>query len=502
MPIPGPARRPASRPGPRPGLSRRALLGTAAPLSLAAVLAACTGGGQSAQETPRGKDGTLAWWDQFRPLTETFESDLFGPYMDEHEGLTIERRQMDAPDLGEALQVARRSDQMPDVHSTAGLGTPPAALISQDWFQPIGEHVDFDSAVIGPELYDGVHRFGGELYSVPLFSGRLHDATPWVNTELAEQADVDPDASPQTWDEFREVARRIGERTDASGFVLPQKDAQFLDGFVGWIAQSAGAPGGIDWTTGEYQFTTDPYLEAIEYLKSFQDDGIMHPSSPSMGPRDARARWAAGEIGIYMWGSWIIGGLLVDEPESIERGIQAWSIPRQDSTRHTLTRGPGTGQFWVNADSPYAQEAAELLAVMCGEEFQGLLASAMDQPPVLMETVADADVHPAYATMVEHFTEDVRIAPVPEAGNPATWKVVAEMTDIHPNIGEITQSYLSGATDDLKGELTAYYDAMNTERERAVEAVAAQGEDVGVEDWVFANWNRDADYTADDYAGR
>jgi multiple sugar transport system substrate-binding protein len=126
----------------------------------------------------------------------------------------------------------------------------------------------------------------------------------------------------------------------------------------------------------------------------------------------------------------------------------------------------------------------------------------MDQPPVLMETVATADVHPAYATMVEHFTKDVRIAPVPEAGNPATWKVVAEMNDIHPNVGEITQSYLSGATDDLKGDLTAYYDAVNAERERAVEAVAAQGEDVGVEDWVFSNWDRDADYTADDYAGR
>jgi len=482
--------------------SRRALLGTTAPLSMAALLAACTGGGQSAQESARTKDGTLRWWDQFRPLSETFENELFAPYMAEHEGLTIERRQLDAAELGEALQVARRSDQMPDVHSTAGLGATPAALIGQDWFQPIGEAVDFDSAPIGAELYDGVHRFDGKLYTVPLFSGRIHDATPWVNTELAEQADVDPDASPATWDDFRAAAKRITDATDASGFVLPQKDTQFLNGFVSWIAQSAGAPGGIDWTTGEYQYATEPFVDAIEYLKSFQDDGIMHPSSPSMGPRDARARWAAGEIGIYMWGSWIIGGLTVDEPESIERGIQAWSIPRQDATRHKLTRGPGAGQFWVNADSPYAQEAAELLAVMCGEEFQATLAGAMDQPPVLTEAVQGADVHPAYTRMVEHFTEDVRIGPVPEAGNPATWKVVAEMTDIHPNVGEIAQSYLSGASDDLQGDLTAYYDAMNTERERAIEAVAAQGEDVSLEDWVFSNWDRETDYTADHYSSR
>lgn len=486
----------------RSDVSRRALLGATAPLSLAALLAGCTGGGQSVQEAPKEKDGTLQWWDQFRPLTTAFEEQLFDPYMAENSGLTIERRQMDALDLGEALQVARRSGQMPDVHSTAGLGATPAALISQDWFQPIGDHVDFDAAPIGAELFDGVHRFGGDLYSVPLFSGRLHDATPWVNTELAGQADVDPDASPATWDEFRAAAKKITDATDASGFVLPQKDTQFLDGFVGWIAQSAGAPGGIDWTTGEYQFATQPFLDAIEFLKSFQADGIMHPSSPSMGPRDARARWASGEIGIYMWGSWIIGGLKVDEPESIDRGIQAWSIPRQDSTRHMITRGPGTGQFWVNADSPYAEDAAKLLAVMCGEEFQATLAEAMDQPPVLTSAVADADVHPAYARMVEHFTEDVRIAPVPESGNPATWKVVAEMTDIHPNLGEITQSYLAGASDDLQGDLTAYQDAMSTERERAVKAVAAKGEDVSLEDWVFSNWDRTADYTADDYGSR
>lgn len=487
---------------PRPGLSRRRLLGAAAPLSAAGLLAACTGGGQSADENAPTRDGTLQWWDQFRPLTGLFENEMFAPFMEEHADITVERRQLDAADLGEALQVARRSGQMPDVHSSAGLGATPAALIGQGWFQPIGDLVDIGSLPISAEIYDGVHRFGGDLYTVPMFSGRIHDATPWVNTQLAEQAGLDPEASPATWDEFRQAAKQITDSTDASGFVLPQKDAQFLNGFVSWIAQSAGAPGAIDWTTGEYQFATQPFLDAIEYLKSFQDDGIMHPSSPSMGPRDARARWAAGEIGIYMWGSWIIGGLTVDEPESVERGIAAWSIPRQDSTRHMITRGPGAGQFWVNADSAYAQEAAELLAVMSSEEFQAKLAGAMDQPPALLESVEDADVHPAYARMVEHFTQDVRIAPVPESGNPATWRVVAEMTDIHPNVGEIAQSYLSGASDDLQGELTAYYDSMNVERDRAIEAIAAEGEDVGAGDWVFSNWDRETDYTADDYESR
>ncbi|MCS3844489.1 ABC transporter substrate-binding protein [Microbacterium sp. AK031] len=481
-------------------LSRRGFLGAVGVGGMTLLLAACTGGGQSAQQSSTN-DGTLQWWDQFRPLTTMLEASLFAPYMKSNAGIEIERRQMEAPDLAQAIQVARRSNQMPDVHSLAGLGAASAALVSEDWFQPIGAHADFEGSEIGDQLFDGIHRFDGEVYSVPLFSGRFHEATPWVNTELLGQADVDPAQSPATWDDMRATARQITDKTGVHGLVIPTKEVPYLTALITYLAQSAGAPGTIDWKTGDYAFNSQGFVDAIEFLLSLQKDGVVHPSSPSMGARDARARWAAGEAGIYMWGPWIIGGLMVDEPHAVERGVDAWRVPTAEPTRPMLNRGPGAGVFWVNKDSHQAKPAAELLLQMSSRDFQLQLAAAMDQPPAL-DVVAEADVHPAYARNIGYMADDVRISPVPEAGNPSTWRVAAEMQDIHPNLGEVVQAILTGSTGDIKGELTKLNDAMSAERDRAIESVKKDGAEVSIEDWVFSNWDPATDYDQAAYAAR
>jgi multiple sugar transport system substrate-binding protein len=482
-------------------MRRRGFLGAVGVGGLTAMLAACTGGGQSAQEAAKD-DGTLQWWDQFRPLTGMLEASLFTPYMKANSGVTIERRQMEGVDLAQAIQVARRSNQMPDVHSLAGLQATPAALVSEGWFQSIGAHADFEGSALGDQLFDGIHRFDGEVYSVPLFSGRFHEATPWVNTELVGRADVDPAESPATWDDLRATAKRITDKTGVHGLVVPLKEVPYLTTLVTALAQSAGAPGPIDWRTGEYVYSSQPFVDALEFLVSLQEDGVVHPSSASMGARDARARWAAGEAGIYPWGPWIIGGLMVDEPEAVERGIDAWRLPGAETTRHPIGRGPGVGVFWVNQESQQVPDAAELLLQMSSREFQVQLASAMDQPPALIDVVAEADVHPAYARNIEHLAKDVRISPVPEVGNPSTWRVAAEMKDIHPDLGEIAQAVLTGSGGDIKGELTKLNDAMSAERDRAITVVRDDGADVGLEDWVFANWDPATDYDQAAYAAR
>lgn len=486
-------------------ISRRRFIGTSGAGVLGAVLAGCTGGGQSSQETS-GAGGALQWWDQFRPLTDLFENELFATYTKEHPDVTVERRQMPPPDLGQALQIGRRSNQLPDVHSVAGLGSSEAALVREDWFQPIGGLADFAGSPVGDLLYDGVHRFGGEIYGFPTFSGRWHEHAPWFNTALLEQAGVDPEEQPETWDDFRAVAGRITSGTDDGvfGMVVPMKEAPYLDTLVNKLAMTAGAPGpgGVDWATGEYVLDSQEYVDAIEFLVSLQTDGVIHPASASMGQRDGRARWAAGQAAIYPWGPWFIGGLLVDEPEAVERGVGVWHIPTPETARNFIYEGPQPGTFWVSAESQQAEVAAELLLQMTTREFQAKLAAAMDVFPAVIDVVADADVHPAYARAASYFQEDVRFGPAPEVGNPDVSRVISEMRDVHPDVGEIAQSVLTGSSSDIKGALSRYSDEMSAERDRALKVVQDDGGEVDLNAWVFSNWDPSTDYDQTAYGQR
>jgi multiple sugar transport system substrate-binding protein len=489
------------------GISRRRLLGLSGALGISAALPACTGGGQSSEATKAATgsaSGAVTWWDQYRPLTKLFTNDVFAGYMKEHAGVKVTRREMPAPDLAQALQIGRRSNQLPDVHSIAGLEAAPAALVSEGWFRPIGDLVDVEGSPVGPYLYDGIHRFDGKVYTFPVFTGRWHDAIPWTNTAMLKTAGVDPATSPATWDDFRATARTLTDKTpdDVFGLVVPGKEAAYLDALVNRLAMTAGAPGGVDWQTGEYVYGSQPYLDAFEYLLSLKADKVIHPASPSMGPRDARARWAAGQAAVYPWGPWFIGGLNVEEPEAVQRGVGVWHVPTPESTRNLVYSSPASGPFWVSSASKNAETAADLMLRLATEEVQAKLASTMDVPPVLLDRVRGSKAHPTYQQNVAFMEQDVRIGPVPEVGTPGVAKVLATMRDIHPNVGEIAQSVLSGSDVDHKGALSNYAAKMTAERERALKAAQKDGAEVNVDAWVFRNWDPKQDYTQTSYAGR
>lgn len=486
-----------------PRLSRRRLLGTAAGLAGAtiagSVLSGCTGSGEPAQSPAPGggaSTGAVQWWDHFRPLTTLFTEELFAPYQQAHPGVTVSRREMDGPALGQALQLARRSSQSPDVHSLAGLDGSPAALVGAGWFQPIGDFVDLEGSPIADQLLDGIHRFDGKVYSFPLFSGRWHDGSPWLNTAQLKQADLDPEQSPSSWDDYRAALQKLKQSLSGKShpLVLPGKEPGYLGGQVERFAMAAGGVGAIDPRTGEYAYAGQPYLDAFEFLLSLQRDGLIHPASPSMNTRDARSRWAAGEAAVYAWGPWYIGGLKVQEPEAVDRGIGVWRIPTPEGNPPTIYSAPPGGTFWVSAQAKLPKLAADVMFSMLDQEFLKKLAGAMDQPPVLDQLVAEADVHPAYRANIANMTEDVRFAPQPQVRNVDVAKALVEQRPVDPDLGAIAQAVLTGATKDYAGALKTLQDSMTKERERAVKAAAGKGAQVSLEDWVFADWKPGEDY--------
>lgn len=452
-------------------------------------------------QAARAQGGTtIQWWDIFLPLVPLHEA-LWNAYMAEHPEVTVQYALQNDPGMGEALQLAFRSGQAPDVHSLSGLGVPASALHREGWFAPLGPADAWRTGVLADALFEGVTVFGGQAYSFPTFSTRWNTTSNWFNRSLLEAAGFDPEVGPQTWAEVHEAARAVTEGGGGRAYGLimflgyPERvGVQLID-----LASVAGAPGEIDPRTGAYLYNTEPYLQALEFLLTFQQEGSLHPSSLSLDSRQGRTRWAAGEAGMFFDGPWTAGVLRSSYPEVMDNvGVAPVPVPEAGAPAYTYAGPPG-GTWWVSSQSEHPEVAADLLRLFTSREYHVGLAEQMDQPPLDLSAVEGADVHPTYRKVLGFFGDMVRLAPSPVVKNANTSQVLAEMRDITPGLGEIVQGVFSGAVRDPRQALTDYTEQMTAERERALGVVQARGVEVSLDDWVFDTWQPGEDYTPEDY---
>lgn len=485
--------------------SRRTVLGAGVAAALAAALPGCTrssssdGGAASASAT-----GPVQWWDHFEPLQSALEG-VFAAWAAQGGG-QVERTVYNPNDMGQALQLALGSDQMPDVFSNLS-GIPTQALVARELITPVTLDASATSATEG-SLFEGVHTFDGAIYSVPIFSHQQHSTLTWFDAEELAAVGGDPEAATLTWDEFRRIAREITSAGTMAGWVTNIAFPDRLQEQLVDLAQGAGqslafntsgvSPADVtDTATGDYLFHGDGFLHALEFLASLVSDGVMLPASTSMDAKEARARWAAGEAALFFDGPWNAGVLNGQFPDFLPR-VGVANMPTPDGGGYSA-RGPASGQFWQSSTSGKDEGVGALFSLLTTPEFASALATNMDQPPADLSVVAQADVDPSYSRAIDVFSQWCRLAPSPLVRNPGVGAVIAEMEEIRPSLGEIVQGYLGGDIDDAESALRSYSDSLAAERDRAIEAVTADGTEVSLDDWVFDDYELGRDYTAEQY---
>lgn len=495
----------------RNGFSRRGFLratgGAAAGLAGAGLVGRGIGSAPAAAQD----EVVIRWWDQFQPL-EALHRTIWDRYTEAHPNVMVEYTVYNPSEMGQALQLAYSSQQMPDVHSLAGLGVPVSRLVADGWFTPLPRGEEVRQRLPEGSLLEGFSVFDGQVYSFPLFSFRQYASLNWFNRDLMEGANIDPELGPRTWDEFRQAASTItsGGGGQIFGWIQGIQFTARLANHVDDLAQMAGAAvmgggglqpaGGIDPTTGQYSVGSDAYVQALEFLVSLQRDGLLFPASSSLDARTARARWATGAAGMFLDGPWNVGVVQAEFGEFLDK-VGVAPVPTPNAAQPGfIHNGPPGGQLWVSSQSRNAAVAEEILLELTTPEYYVGLAERMDQPPLDLTAVERANVHPTYRQAVASFQERVRLAPNPEVRNPAVADVYAEMVAVHPDLGEIAQGVFSGDVTDLRAALTQYAGALSAERERAIGVVQGRGTQVSLDDWVFANWQPDQDYTAESYA--
>lgn len=451
---------------------------------------------------------TFQWMDTGDSKAEFFRT-FFPLYQEKHSNITIDYQGIPGPELGRIVPIGVQSGNAPDVFQTPP-SISPAQMVTEGWLRPLDDVIpDFDAwKARFPEgvLVEGVSMFNGKVYGFPYLSNRQYSTLCLYNVAYMREAGYDPANTPLTWDGFRDAARKITEAGAGQyyGLIIAGALKERWGTTVSNLATMAGARGGqIDWSTGEYNYTTDQFLAAIELLLAIRDDGSVFPGSQQLSPPEAEARLPQGVAGMCLQGPWNIPQWIRSNPD-FRFGVASQPVPNSGTP---LPMGIGPGSFipmWLYAGSEHPEIAADIFSYMSSVEGQIAFANITQgfPPPILPEAqqASGRDLDERVVKAYGIFDEQLRVAPNPAVRNSGVSQVTLETKPLTPDFGETIEGIFTGQLSDPLAAMQDLKDRADAELERAIQAAQDKGVDVSRDAWVFPNWDPTRDYTAEDYA--
>jgi ABC-type glycerol-3-phosphate transport system substrate-binding protein len=474
------------------GLSRRALLGGTGALAATVVLGAC--GSKSGSGGSSDASG-LRWWDHYSAL-QKFHKDWAAKEAAAL-GVGIAYTYNDATKSAQALQLANQSQQLPDIYSNT-LGIPLSALVKDKWVGEITLSSEAIARLPKGSFTEGVTNLNNKIYGLPLFSFRQYSTATWFNTEIITKAGLDPANPPSSYDEYREACARIKALGGSfAAMTLALGDPGRMRDQMDDMAQAGGFAGyqGLKFTTGEYAYDDDAYVNGIEFWKEMNDARYIVQGSASFTVANARTRWGAGAAGFFPDGPWCAGGVKNIVPAFLPKMDVGPLLKAQSGGEVTVYRGAPASQFFIAGNSKDPVNASKLLESFTTPEYQKGLAAGMDQPPLDLSVVDTADVIEPYRKVVGFFKKTVYSAPQALSRNPKIAVAQSLSKPVSTHLGNIVQGYLGGDVSDLKAALRKLNSDFEMDREQSLKGAKSQGADVSVADYAFPDWKPGTDYT-------
>lgn len=201
----------------------------------------------------------------------------------------------------------------------------------------------------------------GKIYGLPFAA---EGSVLVYNKGLFEQAGLDPNSPPTTWDEIYEAAAAINELGDDTyGFYFSGACAgcnAFT--FMPYIWGSEG-----DLLSADYSTPTvdSPEVKAaLEFYKKMWDEGLVPEGAKVDNGADFINGFTSGKVGMIGSGAFAISLLKNDHPD-IDFGITY--LPGQDGGRSSFAGGDNIG---IPKGSAYVNEAFEFLEWLYSDEVQ------------------------------------------------------------------------------------------------------------------------------------
>ncbi len=225
------------------------------------------------------------------------------------------------------------------------------------------------------------HSVDGQVYGAPLY------VSPFVlfyNKDLFEQAGLDPENPPTTYEEMMEIAPQLAALTTADGnkvYAFGQPTASVA--VVGSSLQSFAMNFGGTLFDENNQFNVDNqgFTDAMNMLQELDELGY-NPQNTK--PKDLRNLFALGQLAMYYDNTWGYNGVTSINPEA--KNFAATAMP--------LSGGSGSGEVTLQSHCFVAVDNGPAQTEAVKNFIQYVIS-----PDVLDDYLAN--IAPAYAAKTE-----------------------------------------------------------------------------------------------------
>lgn len=229
---------------------------------------------------------------------------------------------------------------------TAG-EVPDVSLIGTTWMGEFAETGGLDPTPEGvvdeTAFFEGAWDstvVGGTSYGVPWY---VETRVLYYRTDLAEQAGWSE--APQTWEELKQFANDL----KAAGVETPINLQPGQTGSWQTVLPFAWSNGAsvTDAEGTEYTIDSPEMVEALEFYKSFFDEGLAH--TRLLDPGELESGFADGSYGAFISGPWHTG--LVEDAGVTPEQYAVAPLPGKDSAPGTSFIGGGNLAVFAETDN-------------------------------------------------------------------------------------------------------------------------------------------------------
>jgi len=452
-------------------------------------------------------DVTFRWVDSGDSKALFFRA-YFDAFTQAHPNIRFDYLGLPWTEIEQIVPLGVRNGNAPDVFQMPP-SVPVAEAVREGWVRPIDDLIPnfaaWQAAFPPASFVEGVNVFGGRVYTFPRSTSKRGVHLTFFNRPLMEAAGYNPEETPLTWDTFRDAARKITTAGAGQyyGVILAGQQVGRLEDYVrnlGRLAGSSAGPDDIDYRTGEYAFTSDGYLAAIDLLLALRDDGVVFPGSMSLNDPQARAQMPQGVAGMIMEGEWAMPIWIRENPD-FDFGVTGLPIQGEQFTP-VAYQNTATNHQWVYAESQYPEIAAEIFTYLGSEVGQLAFVSITggSDPSIYASANQNAPLDERMRTAYRIFDERMRLGPDVRVRNPETSQVYLNLVRPTPTFGETIQGIYTGQLDDPRQAMQDLKDRYETALDKAIADAQNEGATVSRDDYIFPNWDPATDYLESDYA--